>query len=114
MILTNSTHRWVFNGKAPPEVLIREKTKGLVSRLLVAVVAVIATAVAAPAYAANGFTLFGTATLHGNQVQLVSDFSDTSAATDFGGINFSVPSGATLATLTTLSAQFNVTNDDCG
>lgn len=86
----------------------------LMKRLLVAVVAVMATAVAAPAYAANGFTLFGTATLQGNQVQLVSDFSDTSTATDFGGINFSVPSGTTLATLTTLSAQFNVTNDDCG
>ncbi|HZB34536.1 MAG TPA: hypothetical protein VE440_00550 [Gaiellaceae bacterium] len=83
-------------------------------RLLVGVVAVMAMAVAAPAFAADGFTLSGTAQLQGNKVQLVSDFSDTSAANDFGAISFPVPSGATLATLTTLSAEFNVTDDNCG
>lgn len=83
-------------------------------RLLVAVAAVTALAVAAPAYAANGFTLSGTAKLQGNKVQLVSDFSDAGAANDFGAISFSVPSGATLATLTTLSAEFDVTDDNCG
>jgi len=83
-------------------------------RLLMAVVVVTAMAVAAPAYAADGFTLSGTATLQGNKVQLVSDFSDTSTANDFGAISFTVPTGATLATLTTLSAEFDVTNDNCG
>ena len=83
-------------------------------RLLVAVIVVTAMAVAAPAYAADGFTLSGTATLQGNKVQLVSDFSDTSTANDFGAISFTVPSGATLATLTTLSTEFDVTNDNCG
>src|SRR5215216_2504392 len=83
-------------------------------RMLAALIVVIAMAVAAPAYAADGFTLSGTATAHGNMVQLVSEFSDTSTANDFGAISFSVPSGATLATLTTLSAEFNVTNDNCG
>jgi hypothetical protein len=83
-------------------------------RWLVAIVAVIATAVAAPAYAANGFTLSGTATLQGNKVELVSDFSDAGTANDFGAISFSLPTGATLATLTTLSAEFDVTNDNCG
>jgi hypothetical protein len=83
-------------------------------RLLLAIVAVIATTAVAPAYAADGVTLHGTATLKGNTVELVSDFSDTNPANDFGAIGFSVPTGATLATLTTLSAEFNVTNDDCG
>ena len=50
-------------------------------RLLVAIVAVMATAVAAPTYAANGFTLSGTATLQGNKVELVSDFSDAGLRT---------------------------------
>ena len=54
------------------------------------------------------------ATLQGNKVQLVSDFSDTSSTNDFGAISFTVPTGATLATLTTLSAEFDVTNDNCG
>lgn len=83
-------------------------------RLLAAVVGVTAMAVAAPAYAADGFTLSGTAKLQGNKVELVSDFSDASTANDFGAISFPVPSGATLATLTTLSAEFNVTDDNCG
>jgi len=83
-------------------------------RMLAALIVVMAMAVAAPAYAADGFTLSGTATAHGNMVQLVSEFSDTSTANDFGAISFTVPSGATLATLTTLSAEFNVTNDNCG
>lgn len=83
-------------------------------RLLVALIAVTAMAVTAPSYAADGFTLSGTATVHGNTVQLVSDFSNASASNDFGAISFPVPSAATLATLTTLSADFNTTNDDCG
>ena len=83
-------------------------------RLLVGVVAVAAMAVAAPAYAADGVTLSGTATVQGNTVQLVSDFSDASATNDFGAISFPVPTGATLATLTALSAEFNVTDDNCG
>ena len=96
--------------------LFGEKHKGWsrMKRLLMAVVVVTAMAVAAPAYAADGFTLYGTATLQGNKVQLVSDFSDTSTANDFGAISFTVPTGATLATLTTLSAEFDVTNDNCG
>jgi hypothetical protein len=83
-------------------------------RLLVALTAVTAMAVAGPSYAADGFTLSGTATVHGNTVQFLSDFSDNSTANDFGAISFPVSSGATLATLTTLSSEFNVTNDNCG
>ena len=83
-------------------------------RFMMALVFVAAMAVAAPAYAADGLTFSGTAKLQGNKVELVSDFSDPSTANDFGAIGFPVPSGATLATLTTLSAEFNVTDDNCG
>jgi hypothetical protein len=47
-------------------------------------------------------------------VRLASDFSDTGAANDFGAIGLPVPTGATLSSLTALSAEFNVTDDNCG
>ena len=84
-------------------------------RLLAAIVVPIALLVAAPAWGADGVTLFGTATVQsGGVVRAVSDFSDASTANDAGGVQFSVASGTTLASLTTLSAEFNVTDDDCG
>ncbi len=83
-------------------------------RLLVFGLAVAAMAVPGQAFAADGVTLSGTATVQGDTVRLVSDFSDTGAANDFGAIGFPVPSGATLATLTMLGAEFNVTDDNCG
>jgi hypothetical protein len=82
--------------------------------LVVFVLAVAAISFVAPAYGADGVTLSGTATVEGDMVRLVSDFSDAAAANDFGAIGLPVPSGATLASLTTLSAEFNVTDDSCG
>jgi len=83
-------------------------------RVCVLAAALGALVIAAPAWGADGFTLSGTATIQGDAVQLVSDFSDVSTANDSGGIGFPVPAGATLASLTTLSAEFNVTDDNCG
>jgi hypothetical protein len=83
-------------------------------RFLVLAVALAAMATAAPAFGADGVTLSGTATVQGDAVQLVSDFSDAGAANDFGAIGLPVPSGATLSSLTALSAEFNVTDDNCG
>lgn len=83
-------------------------------RLIGLIAAVVVMAVAAPAYGADGVTLSGTATVQGDAVRLVSDFSDAGTANDFGAVGFPVPTGATLATLTTLSAEFNVTDDNCG
>jgi hypothetical protein len=83
-------------------------------RLVGLLAAVVVMAVAAPAYGADGVTLSGTATVQGDAVRLVSDFSDAGTANDFGAVGFPVPTGATLATLTTLSAEFNVTDDNCG
>jgi hypothetical protein len=79
-----------------------------------AVATTAALVLAAPAFAADGTTLSGTATVQGDNVQLVSDFSDASTANDFGAISFPVPAGATLASLSELSAEFNVTDDNCG
>ena len=83
-------------------------------RFLVLAVALAAMATAAPAFGADGVTLSGTATVQGDTVRLVSDFSDTGAANDFGAIGLPVPTGATLSSLTALSAEFNVTDDNCG
>ena len=63
--------------------------------------------------AATG-TLFGTATMDGNQVKLVSDFSDATTANDFGGINFTDTGVTTFASLTQLATKYNVTDDGCG
>ena len=63
--------------------------------------------------AATG-TLFGTATMDGNQVKLVSDFSDGSTANDSGGINFTDTGVTTFASLTQLATKYNVTDDGCG
>ena len=82
-------------------------------RLLFTLVAALALAVAGPAAAAD-FTLYGTATVQGDTVKLVSDFSDAAATNDFGGVSFTVPTGTTFGSLTNLSAVYNVTDDDCG
>lgn len=64
--------------------------------------------------AASGYSLFGDAEIvgdgnPGNAAQLRSD-----TAPGWGGIDFNVPSGiTTFADLTTLSADFNVTDDNC-
>jgi hypothetical protein len=71
--------------------------------------------VAVPAYAANGYSLFGEASIvsggnPGNAVKLTSD-SDPG----YGGIDYTVPSGTTFADLQTLSTDYKFENDDsCG
>jgi hypothetical protein len=65
------------------------------------------------AVAASG-TLFGAATMQGNQVKLLSDFSDASTANDASGINFTDTGVTTFSSLTQLATKFNVTDDSCG
>jgi hypothetical protein len=81
--------------------------------IIFALVAVVSLALAGPA-AAQSFTLSGTATVEGDNVKLVSDFRDTVATNDFGAVSFTVPAGTTFGSLTTLSAVYSVTDDDCG
>jgi hypothetical protein len=69
----------------------------------------------APVSAATGYTLFDDATLvspgkdSATAVQLTSD-----GTPGWGGVNFEVPDGLTYGELTTLSTDYNVTDDDCG
>jgi hypothetical protein len=65
------------------------------------------------AVAASG-TLFGGASMSGNQVKLVSDLSNASTADDFSGINFTGTGVTTFSSLTTLATKYNVTDDGCG
>jgi hypothetical protein len=84
-----------------------------VKKLLIATVVVVSLAVVAPALAADP-TTSGTATITNGIATLTSDFSDTSTTNDFGALTFAVPSGTTLASLTTLSADYNITDGSCG
>jgi hypothetical protein len=69
--------------------------------------------VATPAGAAPGYSLLGEASeiLDGSNgvVQLVSDDDP-----GFAGVDFDITEGMTFTDLTTLSAMYNVTDDNCG
>lgn len=81
--------------------------------LLLAAVAAVTLAVAAPALAADGTTTFGAATVTDGVATLVSNTSNTDTADDFSGVSVPLPAGLTLAQVTQLAADYNVTNDDC-
>lgn len=78
------------------------------------------------AMAAGGYTLFGNATLvhPGNASNTAAQLSSTCPSGyptcfsdntfTYSGINFTLPSGATLGNLGTLSTDYNVTTGDCG
>jgi hypothetical protein len=57
--------------------------------------------------------LFGGAMLQSGSVSLVSNTGDATTSNDFSGIELQVASGTTFSTLSTLSADFNVTDDNC-
>lgn len=68
-----------------------------------------------PAFAA--YLLFGDASIvtGGNPGNAAQIRSDAAVPPSFGGVRIDVPAGiTTLADLTTLSTDFNVTDDDCG
>jgi len=67
-----------------------------------------------PSAGAASGSLFGSATMDGKQVKLLSDFSDVSTANDAGGINFTDTGITTFSSLTQLATKFNVTDDGCG
>jgi hypothetical protein len=82
-------------------------------KLLLAAVAALTLAVAAPALAADGTTTFGAATVTDGVATLVSNTSNTDTADDYSGVTVPLPAGLTLAQVTQLAAEYNVTNDDC-
>lgn len=82
-------------------------------KLLLAAVAALALAATAPALAADGSTTFGGATVENGVATLVSNTANASTTDDFSGVKLPLPSGLTLAQITQLAADFNVTDDDC-
>ena len=82
-------------------------------KLLLAAIAALSLATAAPALAADP-TTGGTATITNGVATLVSNTSVANTpADDFGSIQLPLPAGLTLAQITELSAEYNVTDDDC-
>jgi hypothetical protein len=84
-----------------------------VKKFLTGAVVVLSLVIAAPALAADP-TTSGTATIANGVATLTSDYTDTSTTNDAGALTFSVPTGTTLSSLTTLSAQYNITDGSCG
>jgi hypothetical protein len=70
-----------------------------------------------PALAAGGYTLFGDASLVSpgfNSPTAAQIRSDTTIAPNYGGVDFSVPAGMTVANLKTLSTDYQFTASSCG
>ena len=83
-------------------------------KALLVPVAALALALSSPALAADP-TPGGTATISGNVATLVSNTSVANTPNDdFGFLQLALPAGLTLAQITELSTEFNVTDDDCG
>lgn len=68
--------------------------------------------IASSAFAAS--SLFGSALNDDGVIKTVSNTSNLDATDDFGGIAFDDANGTTFASLTELSTDYNVTDDDCG
>jgi hypothetical protein len=83
-------------------------------RLLLLVATLTVAAVYAGAAQAATATLFGTAVVEGDHVKIVSDTSvPATPADDSGGVSFTDTGVTTFNSITTLSAEFNVTDDAC-
>ena len=81
------------------------------SKVLAAITGLSLVAFAGTSYAATG--LFGGAVEDNGYISLVSNTSDGSSANDYSSVSFDVASGTTFASLDSLSADFNVTDDMC-
>ena len=81
--------------------------------LITTVTALAALAFAVPALAADGTTTAGGATIAGGTATLVANTGNTTAADDFSAVSFPIPTGLTFGQITQLSAEYNVTDDDC-
>jgi hypothetical protein len=80
---------------------------------LMFIVAALAAAVITPAALAATATPFGGATVSGGILTLVSNTGDAGATNDASGATFTDTGVTTFASITTLSTEFNVTDDDC-
>ena len=76
-------------------------------------VAAVAAAIVVPAALAATATPFGGATTSGGILTLVSNTGDAGATNDASGATFADTGVTTFGGITTLSAEFDVTDDDC-
>ena len=82
-------------------------------RIFVTAVVSIFAAVLAPAALAATATPFGGATVNDGILTLVSNTGDAGSTNDASGATFSDTGVTTFSSITQLSAEFNVTDDDC-
>jgi hypothetical protein len=82
-------------------------------RPIATAVAFVAAAVVVPAALAATAMPFGGATTSGGVLNLVSNTGDASASNDVSGASFTGTVVTTFSSITTLSTEFNVTDDDC-
>ena len=82
-------------------------------RILVTAVVVAIAAVLVPAALAATATPFGGATVDDGILTLVSNTGDAGSTNDASGARFSDTGVTTFSSITQLSAEFNVTDDDC-
>jgi hypothetical protein len=68
----------------------------------------------APALAANGYTLFGDATLVHPGDNSLTAVQLRSIGTGFGGIDFSIPAGTTFSQIQNLGTDYQFTAGSCG
>jgi len=80
--------------------------------ITLAAAASVALLAATAALAASG-TPFGGATTQNGTLTLVSNTGDAGSTNDSSGANFTGTGVTTFASIATLSAEFNVTDDDC-
>ena len=82
-------------------------------RLITLTIAVLFGAIAAPSAFGATATPFGGATISGGVATLVSNTGDASSGNNASGVAFGGTGVTTFASLTTLSTEFDVTDDDC-
>jgi hypothetical protein len=82
-------------------------------RLVILAAALVFAATVTTAALAATATPFGGATTAGGILTLVSNTGDVGATNDASGATFTDTGVTTFASITTLSAEFNVTDDDC-
>ena len=82
-------------------------------RLITTAAAIVLATVIVPAAIAATATPFGGATTSGGVLSLVSNTGDAGTTNDFSGASFSGTGVTTFASITTLSTEFHVTDDDC-
>jgi len=82
-------------------------------RAITAAVTIVAAAILVPAALAATATPFGGATVSGGILHLVSNTGDAGSTNDFSGASFTGTGVTTFSSISTLSTEFDVTDDDC-